>query len=134
LTEEEKFLIFYNEFLGDLDELYSIRDSIVEGTCGIKYEDYHTLFTRELLEMHFDRLLNFSHSNEAEEIIYYNILAILIFETGSDFPEKVKHVILNKKLDWFYNYNAFRERVRNYIPGNPLIKARLDLSKRNLLV
>jgi len=66
---------------------------------------------------------------ERDILEWYYILAILIFETGSAFPDKVKDEILLKKLDWveeFWGMNYFRQRAREHIPGTPL---REEISK-----
>jgi len=52
-------------------------------------------------------------------------LAILIFKTGSAFPDKVKEAVLKTKYEWVGNLGGieeFRQEVLEYAPGKPLFK------------
>ncbi len=71
----------------------------------------------------------FFGDRETNAINLYYILSILIFETGSAFPNKIKEEVLNNKFDWMDNKDVdeLRERVRNHVPGKPLKKKILEL-------
>ena len=136
-SEEEKFLIFLDEFIDELDEQSAVRQYIYR-ICGL--EMHKDDLTQRALERYLDEIVEeiealrfkfyyedgpYGESAEEDILSWYYILAILIFETGSAFPDKVKDVILNKKLDWVEEVEGldyFKQRVREHIPGTPLRK------------
>ncbi|MFX1337031.1 MAG: hypothetical protein ACFFDK_00325 [Promethearchaeota archaeon] len=62
---------------------------------------------------------------EHEVVRYYFTLAILIFKTGSAFPDKVKEAVLKTNEDWVENLGGieeFRQEVLNYTPRSLLLK------------
>jgi len=144
-SEEEEFLILLDEFIDELDEDTAARQYLYR-ICGL--EMYKDKLTQKALERYLDEIVKeiealkfksyyedgpYGESAEEDILEWYYILAILIFETGSAFPDKVKDVILNKKLDWAEEVecmNYFRQRVREHIPGSPLRKEILKASDK----
>ncbi len=147
MSEEEDFLILLDELIDELDEEYDSR-LFLYGICGINGDDFNPnrdILTMRVLESHLDEIVNwiedirsgaidnpFMGGREVNAIHLYYVLAILIFETGSAFPDKVKEEILNNKVDWMESMEVvrFRERVRSHIPGKPLKKKILELREK----
>ncbi len=147
MSEEEDFLILLDELIDELDEEYDSR-LFLYGICGINGDDFNPnrdILTMRILESHLDEIVNwvediksdaidnpFFGSRKANAIHLYYVLAILIFETGSAFPDKVREEILNNKIDWMESMEVvrFRERVRSHIPGKPLKKKILELREK----
>ncbi len=124
---------------------------IVEGFCDLDFEDYYfdkTILTQKALEQNLDDLIaqiekiksQFNdpplysvHITSLEAIdIAYQILALLLLETGSYVPEVVKEKVLkstewefDKQWDWDekalkirkYYLNEFREKLVRHEPG-----------------
>ncbi|MHA2010126.1 MAG: leucine-rich repeat domain-containing protein [Promethearchaeota archaeon] len=118
----------------DLDEDEEWFEWIIEEICGMQYDDYlfnHLSLTCEILEPHLDKIINgielYSNAD-----IGYQMLGILILETGSTFPYNVKKEILksttldyDRKWEWYsggeklreFYLNDFREKILAYTPG-----------------
>jgi len=121
-----------------LDEEYQDR-AYIKKLCGLAEDE---VLNQRVLERNLDMIVEvienlrfelnyedgpFGEGAEADIIEWYYVLAILIFETGSAFPDKVKDAILSNKIVWFEEtveevklMDYFRQRVRDYIPGTPL--------------
>jgi len=139
-SEEEDFLILLDGFIDELDE-EADRRQYIYCICGL--EMFKDDLTQRVLERYLDKIVEqieelrfeyyvdgpYGECAERSTLRLYYVLAILIFETGSAFPDKVKNVILNKKLDWAEEaegMNYFKQRIREHIPGTPL---REEISK-----
>ena len=124
---------------------------IVEGFCDLDYEDYYidkTLLTQKALEQNLDEIIRriekiksqfddpplYSvHITSLDAILVaYQILALLLLETGSYVPEIVKEKVLkstewerDKQWDWDENalkirkfyLNEFREKILQHESG-----------------
>jgi len=123
------------DYTGIFNEHYNFREFIIEHVCDVEY------LTRETLERYLDEIIDRIESMktnldreteygdsmlfEHETILYYFTLAILIFKTGSAFPDKVKEAVLKTKYEWVENLGGieeFRQEVLEYAPGKPLFK------------
>lgn len=139
-SEEEEFLILLDELIDELDEEHLYRTHIND-FCGLKYNNK---LTQKALERSLDEIVEwiealrfklyfkggpYGKDAERELLRLYYVLAILIFKTGSAFPDKVKDEVLTKRIDWVEEMGGldyFRQKVREHIPGTPLRK---DVSK-----
>lgn len=124
---------------------------IIEGFCDLEYDNYiidKRILTQKMLEQNLDEIIRWiekvkSQFHDPPEYalwissleaidIAYQILALLLLETGSYIPEVVKEKVLkttewewDKQWDWDENalkirkfyINEFREKVINHIPG-----------------
>ena len=56
----------------------------------------------------------------------------MIFETGSAFPERVREVILNQRLNWAEDLGveSLRQRVREHVAGFPFRNRLSELRKK----
>jgi len=123
------------DYTGIFDEHYSFREFIIERVCDVEYLTRETLETDldEIIELIENMKTNLDRETEygdfmsfkREAIHYYFTLAILIFKTGSAFPDKVKDAVLKTKYEWVENLGGieeFRQEVLEYVPGKPLVK------------
>jgi len=124
---------------------------IVEGFCDLEYDDYiidKRILTQKMLEQNLDEIIRWiekvkSQFDDPPEYalwissleaidIAYQILALLLLETGSYVPEVVKEKVLkstdwefDKQWDWDENalkirkfyINEFREKILRHEPG-----------------
>ena len=138
MVNEKYFLWKLQEFLEELDDCLVYRKIIIREFCHSRGSD----FNREVLEEHFDEIISYIDSHiwshimfgkdptdisdlediEEMTIKFYYVLGILILHTGAILPDRVKNVILKKELDWFEAFESFREAIKNYVPGNPLMQ------------
>ena len=134
-----------------LDDNQEWERWIVEEICNLDFEEYlinKSILNQKRLEHNFDVIISriermrlqienpplFAERVFSEDTIYaaYQILAILILETGSYIPEIVKENVLksttwefDKRWGWRqdalnirrYYLNEFREKILNYAPG-----------------
>ena len=148
MKEEEDFLILLEELMDELDEEYNARQYIYQICGGEEFHPYKNILSQRVLERYLDEIIirieemrveyyeNDPYGEIAEKDIlgWYYILAILIFETGSAFPEKVKEVILNKKLNWaeHMGMEVFRQKVRKHVSGSPLKSKMSELREKRI--
>lgn len=123
------------DYTGIFDEHYSFREFIIERVCDVEYLTRETLETDldEIIELIENMKTNLDRETEYgdfmsfkhETIHYYFTLAILIFKTGSAFPDRVKDAVLKTKYSWVEKLGGieeFRQEVLEYVPGKPLVK------------
>jgi len=135
----------------DLDKLDEWEKWIIKDVCRISHDEYVTnknIFTQKILENHLNEIIyrledmreNLDDRSKFGEFVFceeaidvaFQILAILILETGSFLPKKVKKEVL-KSTAWEYDKNwgwntesinlrrvyldDFRNKIINHIPG-----------------
>jgi len=123
-----------DEFLKLLEDYLSLFDIEREycvffcNLCNVEVEDLN----QRVLEHYLDRIVgkieemksNKQTLTEYGDLYLYFILAILIFKTGSAFPDKVKKILLEKnKHDWVEELGGikdFRQKISRHIPGRSL--------------
>ncbi len=149
--EKFEFLRLLSSLSDILDEDNSIRDYFLT-VCGIDLENYYKnreILTQRILEHHLDELVdrienmrrNLGKYSEYGELMFfeddaicmYYILTILIFETGSAFPNRVKYELLLKRDNWLKDLEPlddFRQTIINYLSGKPLIKDLIEFEDR----
>ncbi len=129
----------------DLDEDREWFMWIIEEVCGMDYDDYlldKFTFTREMLELYLDKIIKgirlYSNAD-----LGYQMLAILILQTGATLPDIVKREVL-KSTTWEYDkkwklrsggenlrkfyLNDFREKILTYTSGTPTFLLDLKIS------
>ncbi len=118
----------------DRDEDDEWFQFIIEEKCGFDFDEYLLnikSFTREDLEPYLDIIINAIVEYE-NAYLGFQILALLILETGAILPKEVKESVLwstNWEFDkglgvWPESENLrkfclsdFREKIKNYAPG-----------------
>lgn len=133
-SKEEKFLIFLEGLMEVLDEEFEVR-IYIRRFCGLGDNEE---LTQKVLEHYLDRIVerlekfrlkSYYEDDEGSEpsiLEWYYILAIIIFETGSAFPSRVKDVIFNNRLSWIEDtfelkdIEYFKQKIRDHISGSPL--------------
>jgi hypothetical protein len=86
-------------FIMEGDGEVDIQISLVKA-CGldyIKYAKNNSLLTREILEMHFDELLEIVE--RMNHHVAYLILGVLILKTGSKMPDLLREKLI-ESADW----------------------------------
>jgi hypothetical protein len=141
-------------FIKALDKNYLWEKWIVDEICGINFDDYFMgkkSLTMRTLEDHIEDIIerlekmkaNINKSDDPffygdyvtdirDAAIGYQILALLVLETGAFLPEKVKEEVLksttwefDKEWKWAPNainirkfyLNEFRQKILNHGPG-----------------
>ena len=104
--------------------------------CGVDVGDYienESILTRELIEEHFDEIVNHVKSSDYSYYGTHQVLGYLILKTGSALPEHLRDDILEcaswqrEKEFWSqvpswekprkYFLNDFKTKIKNYVPG-----------------